>query len=92
MTVTLAIRVQVGNSNVTVINRIMHAVKTLADEMPKFLKNVELKRLRVYPGTAQGEAHCRGHAPTAPHLLPRPRTHRTAPTAPHCTYSAGYNH
>ena len=51
------ILVQVGNTNVTVINKIMHAVKTLADEVPKYLKAVELKRLRIYPGTAQGYNH-----------------------------------
>jgi len=52
------ILIQVGHPNATVINRVMHSVHALAAEMPKYLKSaIELKRLRVFPGTAQGYNH-----------------------------------
>jgi len=52
------ILIQVGNTNATVINRLFHSVHALIAESPKFLKAaVELKRLRVYPGVAQGFNH-----------------------------------
>jgi len=50
--------VQVGNMNATVINKIMKSVNELVAEQPKFLKTaVELKRLRVIPGSAHGYNH-----------------------------------